>query len=149
MRECQPLRRYPTTHRAHHICALRRSTVGLFCAGFRVWGGVPHNYTILQELCKLLCKQRAWGGRLHQIPNSSVSNQSPTHRPLSSSFLGLPYRIPNINHKGELLRGLWVNPSPYIPSPYGYMSSRGAVARPLAGRALDAPISGAAACFEP
>ena len=28
-----------------------------------------------------------------------------THRPLSSSFLGLPYRILNINHKKELLRG--------------------------------------------
>ena len=31
-----------------------------------------------------------------------------TNRPLSSSFLGLPYRIPNISHKKELLRGLWV-----------------------------------------
>ena len=31
-----------------------------------------------------------------------------THRPLSSSFLGLPYRILNISHKKELLRGLWV-----------------------------------------
>ena len=30
-----------------------------------------------------------------------------THRPLSSSFLGSPYRILNINHKKELLRGLW------------------------------------------
>ena len=28
--------------------------------------------------------------------------------PLSSSFLGLPCRILNINHKKELLRGLWV-----------------------------------------
>ena len=32
-----------------------------------------------------------------------------SHRPLSSSFLGLPYRILNINHKKELLRGLWVS----------------------------------------
>ena len=32
----------------------------------------------------------------------------PTHRPLSNSLLGLPYRILNINHKKELLRGLWV-----------------------------------------
>ena len=32
-----------------------------------------------------------------------------THRPLSSSFSGLPYRILNINHKKELLRGLWVS----------------------------------------
>ena len=31
-----------------------------------------------------------------------------THRPPSSPFLGLPYRILNINHKKELLRGLWV-----------------------------------------
>ena len=31
------------------------------------------------------------------------------HRPLSSSFLGLPYRILNINHKKEELRGLWVS----------------------------------------
>ena len=31
-----------------------------------------------------------------------------THRPLSSSFLGLPYRILSINHEKELLRGLWV-----------------------------------------
>ena len=29
-----------------------------------------------------------------------------THRPLSSSFSGLPCRILNINHKKELLRGL-------------------------------------------
>ena len=29
-------------------------------------------------------------------------------RPLSSSFLGLPHRILNVNHKKELLRGLWV-----------------------------------------
>ena len=35
-----------------------------------------------------------------------------THRPLSSSFLGLPYRILNMNHKQELLRGLWVVPAP-------------------------------------
>ena len=31
-----------------------------------------------------------------------------THRPLSRSFLGLPYRILNKNHKQELLRGPWV-----------------------------------------
>ena len=31
-----------------------------------------------------------------------------THRPLSSSFLGLPHRLLNVNHKKELLRGLWV-----------------------------------------
>ena len=32
-----------------------------------------------------------------------------THRLLSSSFWGLPYRILNKNHKNELLRSLWVN----------------------------------------
>ena len=31
-----------------------------------------------------------------------------THRLHSSSFLGLPYRIRNINHKKELLWSLWV-----------------------------------------
>ena len=31
-----------------------------------------------------------------------------THRLLSSSFLGLPYRILNMNPKKELLRSLWV-----------------------------------------
>ena len=41
-----------------------------------------------------------------------MSAQAPTtHRPQSSSFLGLPYRILHINpfkKKTELLRGLWV-----------------------------------------
>ena len=31
-----------------------------------------------------------------------------THRPQSSSFLGLPYRVLNMNPKKELLWGLWV-----------------------------------------
>ena len=31
-----------------------------------------------------------------------------THRPQSSSFLGLPYRIRNMNPQKELLWGLWV-----------------------------------------
>ena len=39
--------------------------------------------------------------------------QVPTHRPLSSSLLGITLIIMslNINHKKELLRGLWVGPS--------------------------------------
>ena len=37
-----------------------------------------------------------------------------TRRPLSSSCLGLPYRILNISHKKELLRGLGV-PKNMIP----------------------------------
>ena len=46
--------------------------------------------------------------------------KSPTHRPLSSSFWGLPYWILNINHKKELLRGLWAktpNPKRTISRP--------------------------------
>ena len=31
-----------------------------------------------------------------------------THRPQSSSFLGLPYRVLNMNPQKELLWGLWV-----------------------------------------
>ena len=31
-----------------------------------------------------------------------------THRPQSSSFWGLPYRILNMNSQKELLWGLWV-----------------------------------------
>ena len=55
---------------------------------------------------------------LHRTPQTAAVTASvmllatprkrATHRPLSSSFLGLPYRIPNINHKRELLRGLWL-----------------------------------------
>ena len=45
-----------------------------------------------------------------------------THRPLNSSVLGLPYRIPNINHKKELLRSLWVGRFPYTAF---YGSNRG------------------------
>ena len=42
-------------------------------------------------------------------PGSKVLGSGRTHRPLSSSFLQLPYyRILNTNHKKELLRGLWV-----------------------------------------
>ena len=37
-----------------------------------------------------------------------------THRPLSRSFWGLPYRILNIDHKKELLRGLWVTQAKHI-----------------------------------
>ena len=34
-----------------------------------------------------------------------------THRPHSSSFLGVPYRILNMNPQKELLWGLWVRDS--------------------------------------
>ena len=55
-------------------------------------------------------------GFCHDDTQSKVENESGSsfltlpigHRPLSSSFLGLPHRILNINHNKELLRGLWV-----------------------------------------
>ena len=40
----------------------------------------------------------------------SREHPKPTHRPLSRSFLKLPYGILNIHHKEELLRGLWADP---------------------------------------
>ena len=44
------------------------------------------------------------------VPFSRVCKDlGSTHRPLSSSVLGLPYRILNMNHTKELLRGLWVD----------------------------------------
>ena len=42
---------------------------------------------------------------------------------LSSSFLGVPSRILNINHKKELLRGLWV----VIDCKFGVTSRNGRV----------------------
>ena len=39
---------------------------------------------------------------------NSNTRKPVTHRPLSSSFLGLPYRNLKIKHKKELLRGPWV-----------------------------------------
>ena len=48
------------------------------------------------------------------------NNVKYTHRPLSSSFLGLPYRILTMNHKKEQLRSLWAdttNPNPLTPKP--------------------------------
>ena len=40
----------------------------------------------------------------------------PTHRPQSSSFLGLPCRILNMNPQKELLWGLWVVLCPTLKS---------------------------------
>ena len=53
---------------------------------------------------------------------------NPTHRPLSSSFWGLPYRTLNMNHKKELLGSLWVVAgveSNYIPYNYLKPPSKG------------------------
>ena len=58
-----------------------------------------------------LNKLESMEGRRAETLNSMLRpTLNPTHRPLSSSFLRLPYRILNINQKKELLRGLWVNP---------------------------------------
>ena len=53
----------------------------------------------------------------HEYPKAHILNSRPcsrdplipTHRPQSSSFVGLPYRILNMNPKKELLWGLWVD----------------------------------------
>ena len=49
---------------------------------------------------------------VEQVDGGEGENRMATHRPLSSSCLGLPYRIPNISHKKELLRGLWLTNQP-------------------------------------
>ena len=41
------------------------------------------------------------------LPRSGLWVMKVTHRLLSGSFSGLPYRILNMNHKKELLRSLW------------------------------------------
>ena len=48
------------------------------------------------------------GGPAQSFELTQVSTKVLTHRLLSSSFLGLPYRILNMSHKKELLRSLWV-----------------------------------------
>ena len=45
----------------------------------------------------------SWGYKYSY--KSSYFIYNPTHWPLSSSLLGFPYRILNINHEPELLRG--------------------------------------------
>ena len=44
-------------------------------------------------------------GLPYRIPNNYRPQKGTNYL---SSFLGLPYRIPNIDHKKELLRGPWV-----------------------------------------
>ena len=79
----------------------------------------PQNLTLIIRALRLLnlAPLLAVTFQRHSCRTSSFTTSSgggaeirsgSTHRPLSSSFLGLPYRILNINHKKELLRGLWV-----------------------------------------
>ena len=49
------------------------------------------------------CKSACFG-------DSTMRRRGSTHRLHSSSFLGLPYRIPNMNPKKELLWSPWVEP---------------------------------------
>ena len=44
-----------------------------------------------------------------QCDGGAQGKKGTTHRLLSSSFLGLPYRILNMNHTKELLKSLWVD----------------------------------------
>ena len=68
---------------------------------------VPHRSWCVREAAKT----GAWSGQGATDFRGRESNSGLgfTHRPLSSSLLlGLPYRILNINHKKEPLRGRWV-----------------------------------------
>ena len=51
------------------------------------------------------------------VRTSRVQPCATTHRPLSSSFLGLPYGILSINPRKELLRGLWAESAESIEGP--------------------------------
>ena len=63
-----------------------------------------------QEVSSGTCR----GGRPADVPGPTYQSlvSCITHRLLRSSFLGLPYRILNTNHKKELLRSLWVGQGP-------------------------------------
>ena len=63
-------------------------------------------YIIVYHIMLLIETQKRRETELRAAFHGSFDCWS-THRPLSSSFLGLPYRILNISHKKELLRGLW------------------------------------------
>ena len=57
-------------------------------------------------------ESRVWGLGDFGLGAWALSTRS-THRLLSSSFLGLPYRILYTNHKKELLWSLWVSRKGY------------------------------------
>ena len=83
---------------------------------FRVLG-VLHALGVLRGLLYSLRDRKPEAEQRAQTKRSTCMVQSPTvvptHRPLSSSFLGLPYRILNINHKKELLRVVFRSPAAY------------------------------------
>ena len=58
---------------------------------------------------RVLVGTSGWGFQFFRIgPTPESDCLWFTHSLLGSSFLGLPYRILNMNHKKELLRSLWV-----------------------------------------
>ena len=63
---------------------------------------------------RMLCDSEGYGAGFRCCMASGccsfteASRVTNTHGPLSSSFVGLPYRILYMNHEKELLRGLWV-----------------------------------------
>ena len=70
------------------------SALGVGIEDFRLWGF------------------RVWGVGLVEgfwFERVGIWAVETIHRLLRSSFLGLPYRVLNINHKKELLRSLWVS----------------------------------------
>ena len=73
---------------------------------------LPHSPSVLTPLrgFKSILGFLPDSGPLLQLAAAAPAYPSyvSAHRPLSSSFLGLPYRILNINHKKEPLRGRWV-----------------------------------------
>ena len=82
----------------------------------------------------ILCSRRAQSYQdiFSEMCSRDFSVGCYTHRPLSSSFWGLLYRILNISHKKELLRGLWVastsiqkNPCDPIGSAWNHGTSFG------------------------
>ena len=96
-----------------HDDAARRIHVTTF---FRRKGRIESGGTAPQHSIPLKPKAPAmpnvgfWGSCVANMTKKRIPHRKivGSHRPLSSSFLGLPYRILNMNHKKELLRGLWV-----------------------------------------
>ena len=83
------------------------------------FGGPMNSATTLNPKPKARLLLEAWAdARAADVDGchalgQAASQGSPkpclTHRLLCSSFLGLPYRILDINHRKELLRSLWVS----------------------------------------
>ena len=62
----------------------------------------------IKQKARKLVGDRGSDPLIKRLPSLTTMGNYITHRLLSSSFLGLPCRILNMNHKKELLRSLWV-----------------------------------------